>query len=74
MIFYSNIFIWGSKIFNIYNIMSIFKKFHHSKFDFGQIGLWLLINCEMNVTETFTDMFKHYVLQTNVAKYAKCML
>ena len=34
----------------------------------------LLINCMVNVTATFTDVLKHYFLQTNVVKFLKCML
>ena len=37
-------------------------------------GVWLLINHMVNVTETFTDIFKHYFLQMNFVKFAKCML
>ena len=37
-------------------------------------GVWLLINRMVNVTETFTDILKHYFLQTNFVKIAKCML
>ena len=37
-------------------------------------GVWLLINHMVNVTETFTDILKSYVLQMNVGKFAKCML
>ena len=37
-------------------------------------GAWLLINCMVNVTETFTDILKHYFLQMNVVKFAKCKL
>ena len=35
--------------------------------------VWLLINQEVNITETFTDILKTF-LQTNVAKLAKYML
>ena len=37
-------------------------------------GLCLLINRMVNVTETFTDILKHYFLQMNFVKFAKCML
>ena len=37
-------------------------------------GVWLLINRMVNVAETFTDILKHYFLQTNLVKFAKCML
>ena len=37
-------------------------------------GLWLLINGMVNVTETFTDILKHFFLQTNVVKFVKCKL
>ena len=36
--------------------------------------VWLLINWLVNVGETFTDILKHYFLQTNAVKFAKCML
>ena len=36
--------------------------------------VWLLIIHMVNVTETFTDILKHYFLQTNVVKFASCML
>ena len=36
--------------------------------------VWLLINHLVNVAETFTDILKHYFLQTNVVKFAKGML
>ena len=37
-------------------------------------GVWLLINRMVNVAETFTDILKRYFLQTNLFKFAKCML
>ena len=37
------------------------------------IGL-LANNATVNVTETFTDILKHYFLQMNFVKFAKCML
>ena len=37
-------------------------------------GVWLLINHMVNVAETFTDILKHHFLQTNVVKFAKCLL
>ena len=37
-------------------------------------GVWLLIIHVVNVTEIFTDILKHYFLQTNVVKFVKCML
>ena len=36
-------------------------------------GVWLLINCMVNVAETFTDTLKHYFLQTNGGKFVKYM-
>ena len=36
--------------------------------------VWLLIIHVVNVAETFTDILKHYFLQMNVVKSAKCML
>ena len=33
-----------------------------------------LRSATVNVTETFTDILKHYFLQTSVVKFAKCML
>ena len=44
------------------------------------MGTWiifemqLLINRMVNVAETFADILKHYFLQTNFVKFAKCML
>ena len=40
----------------------------------GQFMVWLPINWLVNVTETFAYILKHYFLQTNVVKFAKCML
>ena len=41
----------------------------------GNLGhLWDVINGMVNVAETFTDILKHYFLQTNFVKFAKCML
>ena len=37
-------------------------------------GVWLLINRKVNVTETFTDILKHYFLESNAVKFVKCML
>ena len=66
--------------------MLIFKKFHHAKFEKSgdyhwfqwelrsSFGVWLLINCMVNVTETFTNILKHYFLQMNAVKFAKCVL
>ena len=66
--------------------MSIFRKFHHANLEekwrlplnsmgnFVIFGVWLLINGIVNVTETFADILKYYFLQTNVVKFAKCML
>ena len=65
--------------------MSNFKKFYHDKFekmeitiDFnGKLGhLWdvILIILHEIVTETFTDILKHYFLPTNIVKFSKCML
>ena len=34
-------------------------------------GVWLLINHMVNVTETLTDILKHYFLQANVGKFVK---
>ena len=34
----------------------------------------LLINWLVNVAETFTDILKHYVLQTTVMKFMNYML
>ena len=35
---------------------------------------WLLINWLMNVIKSFRYILKHYFLQTNAAKFVKCML
>ena len=37
-------------------------------------GVWLLKNLLVNVVETFTDILKHYFLQMNFVKFAKCIL
>ena len=39
MLIYSNIFIWGSKFLTICDIISIFKNFHHAKFEKKQITI-----------------------------------
>ena len=31
---------------------------------------WLLINCLVNIAETFTDILKHNVFQMTAAKFA----
>ena len=36
--------------------------------------VWLLINCVVNITETFADILKNYFLQMDAVKFAKCML
>ena len=37
-------------------------------------GVWLLINHMVNVGGTFTDILKHFFLQTNVVNFEKFML
>ena len=85
MLIYSNIFIWGSEFLTSVTLYKFLKTFtmpnlrkKEITIDFNGtwviIGVWLLINCMVNVAETFTDILKHYFLQTNFVKFAKCML
>ena len=61
------------------------KSFPHAKFvkksrllliwmeTLAIIVAWLLINCQVIVVENFTDIWKHYFLETNTVKFAQCI-
>ena len=59
---------------NIFIMANLRKMEIITDFNLVIFVVWLLINRMVNVTETFTDILKHYFLQTNAIKFKKCML
>ena len=79
-----NMFIWGNKFLTSITLCKLLKSFTIPNlrkmeitidFNGNLIHLCSVITDRfMNVAETFTDTLKHYFLQRNVGRFAKCML